>query len=65
MAVRWGQKKQKKSDDQRPLVTRSDLIHKLRSLDVKYHLVTEGLSSIGKPYDNTECIMFSGFSSLP
>ena len=43
------QKKQKKSNDQRAPVTRYYLS---QSLDMKYYLVTGGLSSVTKPCNN-------------
>ena len=42
--------KQKKFSDQRAPVTRYYLIKGPRSLDMKYYLVTGGLSSIAKQY---------------
>ena len=44
--------KHKKSQDQRPQVTRYYLINKPRSLDMKNYLVTGGLSSVHQPSNN-------------
>ena len=46
------QKKQKKSNDQKSAVIRYYLVKELRSLYMKYYLVTRGLSSFAKPYNN-------------
>ena len=46
------QKKQNKSNDQRAPVNRYYLIKDPRSLDIKYYLVTGGLSSIARLYNN-------------
>ena len=45
-------KKQMKSNDQRAPVNRYYLIKDPRSLDMKYYLVTGGLPSIAKLYNN-------------
>ena len=48
------QRKQNKSNDQRALVTRHYQIKEFRLLDIKYHLLTIGLSSLIKPHNGNK-----------